>query len=108
MDRYAGNKDRKLRVGLANAMKQAICVHAKQQSQNHHIHVHGGGAMRKAMEREMWGLELAADGHAAADSAVAIPRPTLRWLYRRTCVLDRYWHFRMATAPKTAAQLAAC
>jgi len=51
MDGYAGSSDGKLRVGLANAMKQAICVRAKQQSQNHHIHAHGAGAIRKAMER---------------------------------------------------------
>ena len=52
MGGYAGSSNKKLRVGLANAIQQAMCLRAKQQSQNHHIHAHRAGAIRKAMERE--------------------------------------------------------
>ena len=58
MGGYAGSSNKKLRVELANAIQQAMCLRAKQQSQNHHIHTHRAGAIRKAMEREKRVLEL--------------------------------------------------
>ena len=50
MDRYASNRDRKLRVDLTNAVQQVTRVRAIQQSQNYHIYVHGAEAIRIEME----------------------------------------------------------